>query len=360
MSDQSSSASLTRRFNQGLGRHDTEDKDRHALASRDQTIKLIRRPTKGPIQKPADYKSLICGLTAGVAQAGIFNPYDRALYLAIKESRPFLSKANWTKPYTGFFQSLGARAIGEFASVCILLSCVLMMAEKGLNDLSHPFVAHLHITFAAGGLYFPCEHFFLHLLNASESHPVSNFIAGTLSGGSLALIMNPLTTIRYKTWGRSTNQGVFHEAHHMLVQSGYSLRPFLNGLNATVCRDAAFGACYTTIRLQLQWVYDLEAHNQFKGNFVAAGLATVVSSPWNYCRTIQYATRSKERQPTIRQVFAELAKEVKHEKGALAQLRLLQNRLRIGWGTLRVALGLSFAHSVYDGLQETLNNNTRL
>ena len=37
-------------------------------------------------------------------QAGLFNPWDRALYLSVKHSRPFLSGENFQRPYQGFWQ----------------------------------------------------------------------------------------------------------------------------------------------------------------------------------------------------------------------------------------------------------------
>jgi hypothetical protein len=83
---------------------------------------LQRRVTQGA--ETVLHTSLICGLLAGVAQAGVFNPYDRALYLSVTNNRPFLHRENWTHPYRGFIQSLGGRAL-------------------------------------AGGLYFPLEQFFL-------------------------------------------------------------------------------------------------------------------------------------------------------------------------------------------------------
>ena len=169
--------------------------------------------------------------------------------------------------------------------------------------------------------------------------------------------MNPLTTIRYKTWSRPNNRGMLREARHMLVHSGYSIRPFFNGLNATICRDAVFGGCYTALRLQLQWIFDLESHNQWQANFVAAGLATVMSGPWNYARNIQYSTRSKEIQPSIQQVFVELLAEVRLQPSGIQRFHYLQHQLRVGWGTLRVAMGLAFAHSIYDGLQDVFNKN---
>lgn len=51
------------------------------------------------------------GLTSGVIQAGLLNPWDRALYLSVKDSTAFLSKANWNAPYHGFSQAVVGRAI---------------------------------------------------------------------------------------------------------------------------------------------------------------------------------------------------------------------------------------------------------
>jgi hypothetical protein len=53
----------------------------------------------------------MCGLVAGVAQAGVFNPFDRALYLSVKNHRPFLCYENFAQPYSGFLQSVGGRAL---------------------------------------------------------------------------------------------------------------------------------------------------------------------------------------------------------------------------------------------------------
>jgi hypothetical protein len=89
---------------------------------------------QGPIiAQPVSSPSLLilCGLFAGIAQAGVFNPYDRALYLSVRDNRPFLHSSNWHNPYTGFLQSISGRAI-------------------------------------QGGLYFPLEHYFLHTLNKSS------------------------------------------------------------------------------------------------------------------------------------------------------------------------------------------------
>jgi Mitochondrial carrier protein len=297
-----------------------------ADAKMHQARPLARRSTvlQGPIAEPVNSASLICGLSAGVAQAGVFNPYDRALYLSVKDNRPFLHPTNWYRPYTGFAQSLGGRAV-------------------------------------QGGLYFPLEHFFLRVINnayhkSDESDAKLNFLAGTAAGAVNAVLLNPISAVKYKTWGREVNHGVLHEVVGMLRKSG-SLRPFYNGLLPTVMRDVVFGGTYTWLRLQIKVWFDLSAKEQWIGNFVAAGLATVLSGPFNYVRTIQFATRSQEKAATTLAILGDLTRqttEVRNGSSILASLRFLQNKLRVGWGTARVAMGMTFAHSVYNWLHENL------
>lgn len=53
------------------------------------------------------FASLICG----AAQAGLFNPYDRALYLSVRDRTPFFHSNNWIHPYQGFSQAVVQRTI---------------------------------------------------------------------------------------------------------------------------------------------------------------------------------------------------------------------------------------------------------
>jgi hypothetical protein len=46
-----------------------------------------------------------------VVVAGIFNPWDRALYLSVWRDRPFLDARNWKKPYKGFNQAVFHRTL---------------------------------------------------------------------------------------------------------------------------------------------------------------------------------------------------------------------------------------------------------
>lgn len=92
------------------------------------------------------------------------------------------------------------------------------------------------------------------------------------------------------------------------------------------------------------------------GNFLAAALATLASGPFNYARNIQYATSSRERADGTWRVLLALVDETR-EQDVGRRWRFVQSRLRIGWGTLRVAAGMAFAQAVYDFTSEQLTTS---
>jgi hypothetical protein len=57
----------------------------------------------------------VAGLVCGLFQAGLFNPWDRALYLSVRDRRPFLHATNFKNPFQGFWQAIVHRTIaGDF------------------------------------------------------------------------------------------------------------------------------------------------------------------------------------------------------------------------------------------------------
>ena len=91
------------------------------------------------------------------------------------------------------------------------------------------------------------------------------------------------------------------------------------------------------------------AHVQ--ANFIAAALATILSGPFNYARNMQYATSSRRPALATSVILQQLWQETLSVPGTGPKLRFLQQRLRIGWGTARVALGMSMGHATYDWLR---------
>jgi Mitochondrial carrier protein len=268
-------------------------------------------------------KSIGCGLVAGVMQAALFSPYDRALYLSMTNQTPFLTMQNFRNPFVGLSQSIGGRAL-------------------------------------SGGLYFPLEQFFFQRFNHTNSAETRDnsmllcFASGTAAGAVNAMILNPLSAIKYKTWSRLYNRGMLQEAFSMLRQGGRSV--FYRGLTSTLLRDVSFGGCYTCIRLQLQWAWSLPHEHQWAANLFAASLATIVSGPFNLARNVQYATKSSQIAPTTLQVLKELSQDACELDGLHQKSAYLLKRLRIGWGTARVATGMAFGHWVYDGLHALVHD----
>jgi hypothetical protein len=119
----------------------------------------------------------------------------------------------------------------------------------------------------------------------------------------------------------------------------------------TVLRDLVFGGCYTLIRFELQYRFQLSNNDyQWAANMMAAAMATIVSGPFNLARNVQYATRSHHVADPIMEVFVNFGTEIMERPTFFAKCQHIQNRLRIGWGTARVAVGMSFGHFVYDRL----------
>jgi hypothetical protein len=54
---------------------------------------------------------VLAGTFSGVVQAGLFNPYDRALYLSVRDHLPFLHRSNFMDPFRGFAQAVVQRTI---------------------------------------------------------------------------------------------------------------------------------------------------------------------------------------------------------------------------------------------------------
>lgn len=110
-------------------------------------------------------KLMNCGLSSGLIQAFIFNPWDRALYLSVKYERPFLRMDNFRNPMAGVFQTVLQRAISS-------------------------------------GLYFPIEELTLELLTfcVGSRNAAITFAAGTLAGVANGVIMNPFTRIKVRSF----------------------------------------------------------------------------------------------------------------------------------------------------------------
>jgi len=240
--------------------------------------------------------NVCAGLGSGVCQALLFHPWDRALYLSVVHKRPFLSKPNFVMPLQGLAQTFVQRT-------------------------------------ASGALYF--------VLQGSLAPLFSNpLILGLAAGSSSGLCLNFVAAVKYRTWSDAPVDARFARvAASMWTRGGLSV--FWRGAGATVVRDAMFGAVYELTRNSL-------------GAVLGAAVATLVSSPVNYVRSIQFGTRPNVSCPSIVDVLRDLLAEVSKTKSFSQGASLTQQRLRIGWGTARVAAGVAFGQWAFDHFKDIL------
>ena len=248
------------------------------------------------------------GFTSGLLTSVLLNPYDRALYLALKERRPFLAGENFANPWKGAFQTLFQRAFSS-------------------------------------GIYFPLED--LSRQAISKGAPAVrgsavDALAGQSAGAVTALLLHPLAFVKYQSWGND-ERSLWKVTANLMRSSPGGFFIFFRGLSSTLLRDVIFGGVFATGR---KWFTVSDPGLKFLSNAVAATAATVLSSPFNYTRAMQFAEGESPTPPSIPQLLARLSGEVRD-----LGLVHLQSRLQIGWGTFRVTLGMSLSAAIYDALK---------
>lgn len=274
----------------------------------------------------SDMTKVVCGLISGGIQAGLFNPWDRALYLSVKHNRRLLCKANFASPYEGFGQSIVQRIF-------------------------------------SAGLYFPLEEVFMAPAKRElPSNPrVAEFLAGSFAGALNAIIMNPAAAIKYQMWG-STSQLTPKQAAQKMWRHG-NIQPFVKGISATLARDCSFGGVFALLRYRLAAMLPPEipgipnppGKRRFLSDLCAGAIATIVSSPFNYVRSMQYAASPRTKPPSGIEVLTHLsgqASRLSRRSGSCASVRFVLRRLRVGGGTLRVGVGMSVGAHIYATLVE--------
>jgi len=176
--------------------------------------------------------------------------------------------------------------------------------------------------------------------------------AGQLAGASTAIVSNPLSHLKYRQYGRQKERSFFRELESIRrSQKGLS-----RGLGPSLMRDSVFGCTFTTLRAVMakrdaEWARQHPAGSNKPGScpvsrqlLVDCGagcLACVMSGPFNYVRNQQYAyvQISGAPFPSTALVFSDLAKDV--VAGPSGWWTLLNSKLRIGWGSLRVGMGMA-------------------
>ncbi len=313
---------------------------------------------------------LSCGLVSGIAQAGVFNPWDRALYLSQKYDRKFLDFRNFENPMAGVTQTLFQRAIS--AGLYFPLEEIF----KGNHHLLFTrMLTFLHFRSLTDGIRERVDS------NELKYSPWVTVAAGNLAGAVNGLIMNPVSAIKYHYWGVECGKQNFYSTAINMFRKG-GLSPFMVGATATISRDLVFGGIFAFLRHELlashrrnngitsnkklqpsgtdyliNQVLNAPTHllfvvgTSFLIDVVSATLATVLSSPINFVRNTHYATPPGVTPLPAYKILLKLWDDAANESTTQGKLRNLQSKLRLGWGSARVGCGMAFGAQVYSSLK---------
>lgn len=310
------------------------------------------QPPKFFSQLTVDFKA---SLISGIVLASLFNPWDRALYLSVKERRPFLTRSNFTSPYQGFLQAAFHRVV-------------------------------------SGGSYFflqaQVSSFLLHRSSLDHSTLTFSALNGALAGMINGVLVNSLASIKYNCWNHPGN--TFWLTSIRMWRDG-GPKQFFRGSIMTGTRDLFFGVTYEcSRRYVLKFLTRRKDSSSFPvgtitvghyqpsewlfmiSNIAGGGVATIISSPFNYVRNMKFSVSDP---PSSVSIFKQLIREAHnysyemtshapsspssvgfsshHSHSTLPKrlfylLKYCEQRLCIGWGTVRVAVGMGVGQLAFD------------
>nr|CCD11913.1 unnamed protein product [Trypanosoma congolense IL3000] len=289
-------------------------------------------------------------------------------------------------------------------------------------------------------------------LHSSNSPSINAFMIGALAGSLNGSLLNGFQVVKYRMWSAENNLSFFVVTWNLYREKGVFI--FFRGIAATTLRDCIFGVVYEMCR-KSSWVQstfqllshcvsedagclrtpcgshgsskvdlavhntntlppsdthrDLEGHSTvrnngtglssnvvFVSNLFAAMLASVLSSPFNYVRSVAYgvplgsgpvsylrllqslyiqtlfvyrngkiyghanATAKNVGEPVTAsrgQLWCYLeGRAARRGRHPMAAIRWMNSRLNIGWGSVRVGLGMAISQSVFASIQDRIRS----
>lgn len=171
----------------------------------------------------------------------------------------------------------------------------------------------------------------------------------------------------------ATDETFLSTAKTMFSRGGF--RPFFVGTTATLGRDIIFGGTYSYLRFEItEYIITInnrpcndptsillkkyESNISFISNLIAGSLATILSSPLNYFRNIHYATSPDKKPDNFITITKDLIHRTRQENTLWKKLSYLQSRLRIGWGTARVGVGMAVGSEFYTMCTRSTTTNS--
>ncbi|KAL8273560.1 hypothetical protein Esti_002487 [Eimeria stiedai] len=297
-------------------------------------------------------KDFSCAIITGFTTAIVFNPWDKALYLSVKDRRPFLDPLNWKQPFSGLMQAISSRTLN---------TGLYFFLESFFHD-----VVERHRGPSSS------EH--SELNSNQKPRTISLFIAGNLAGVTCAALSHPLNVTKYSYWN-GIDKGFYGTVRRLYLQGGPAT--LYRGLIATLVRDSFFGGVYCCFRHNLMCRLGTSSYGSgslyagsqstsapgllgetstdratlLKGfglNTVAAGIAVALSSPLNYVRNMQLAAAPDAAVPRMLPLLRQLRVQAAEASGLSARMRVVSRSVLVGWGSLRAAVGMGFGSLVFD------------
>ena len=242
-------------------------------------------------------KYLISGILTGVINTIIFNPYDKAMYNMIKNKNNLFSKINWTDPYAGIKQAVLIRIISY-------------------------------------GMYYPFMDFYKILIK--NNNPV---LIGAFIGAINALLINPINVVKYSIWNNNNTIRV-------MIQK-YGIRILFRSIMYTIFRDTIFSIVHTLL------TNVFNPNRDFVKDVLSVSIATVASSPMNYFRNQVLIEPLDKPVPNVFKIWNRLLEDGKTDSNKI--IYILNNKLCIGWATLRVALAMAFSRKCYEYVKKIID-----
>lgn len=290
------------------------------------------------------YKQTFFGILSGLINVVIFNPFDRALNLATKNSTSVFIKKYWNPltMYQGIHHGIIQRTISY--------------------GLWYPIVDKVHISFDK--------------LNVKNKYIDSKVLATTVASGLIGLVTSPVSATKQQYWGSDQKKGMVKFAIDMYKIGG--LYAFVRGTTVTVKRDMTFGLIFGYFSLSknktecksysyknLLFVYDNSFLIKYKNTQVfslnynqtsflfdslIATLATIASSPFNYIRIMKYSTACDVHLSSFA-ILKNLYKIINVECPQIIPKQIIYmfyNKFNVGWGSVRVGIGMAFSKQLYE------------
>lgn len=170
-------------------------------------------------------------LISGASQAILFNPIDRALYVRVQfRRRRFLDKRNFERPFQGFMNAAVYRT---------LVGASYMFWQDSMR------IAIERLAPAQ------CQ--------ASASPQLNSVMIGLSAGSVNGFALNMLQAVKFRMWNTNERGVTFiRTALNMYKEGGLAI--FFRGCITTMVRDSVFGVVYETTRRAAAWRLFFEHH----------------------------------------------------------------------------------------------------